>query len=150
MRASDADREAVAETLRDAHAEGRLTLEEFEERLDRALAAKTVGELAAVTPDLPTRSASIEAATTPLRAPATPYAGRGHVRGLWAAWGTAAIVSVVIWAATSMGQGHGSMMSGRFWPIWVVGPWGAVLLVRTLFGGERERPGRQDGERDHL
>ena len=150
MRASDADREAVAETLRDAHAEGRLTLEEFEERLDRTLAAKTLGELTMVTQDLPASDAALEAPTAPLPAPATPYSGRGHVRGLWAAWGTAVIVCVGIWATTSMGHGHGQMMNGRFWPIWVVGPWGAVLLVRTLFGAERERPGRQDGERDHL
>ena len=49
MRASDDDREAVADQLREAHAVGRLTLEEFQERLDRALAAKTLGELAGIT-----------------------------------------------------------------------------------------------------
>lgn len=147
MRASDADREAVADALRDAHAEGRLTLEEFEERLDRTLAAKTIGELAVVTKDLPARSAAIEAPTTPLPARTRPYAARGHVRGMWGAWGTGVIVCVAVWAATGISDGewHG------FWPIWVILPWGALLLRRTLSGGaERERPGRQDGERDHL
>jgi hypothetical protein len=54
MRASDADREAVVEVLRDAVAHGRLTFEEFEERTSRAYAAKTFGELQPLTTDLPT------------------------------------------------------------------------------------------------
>jgi hypothetical protein len=41
MRASDADRETAADRLRDAHAEGRLTREEFDERIDRTFAAKS-------------------------------------------------------------------------------------------------------------
>jgi hypothetical protein len=46
LRASDADRDAVADQLRGAHAEGRLTVEELYERLDVALAARTLAELA--------------------------------------------------------------------------------------------------------
>ncbi|GGX65141.1 DUF1707 SHOCT-like domain-containing protein [Streptomyces minutiscleroticus] len=53
LRASDADRERVAEQLRDAVAEGRLTMEEFEERLEAAYRARTYGELAPLTRDLP-------------------------------------------------------------------------------------------------
>jgi hypothetical protein len=53
LRASDADREAVAERLREAAGDGRLDLEELDERLDRAFAAKTYGELAPLTADLP-------------------------------------------------------------------------------------------------
>ena len=45
LRASDADRDAVAERLREAHAEGRLTVEEVGERLDATFAARTLGEL---------------------------------------------------------------------------------------------------------
>ncbi|MCZ9342970.1 DUF1707 domain-containing protein, partial [Streptomyces sp. TRM76130] len=41
LRASDADRERVAEVLRDALAEGRLDMAEFEERLDATYAART-------------------------------------------------------------------------------------------------------------
>ncbi|TJZ56002.1 DUF1707 domain-containing protein [Streptomyces piniterrae] len=54
LRASDADRERVAEILRDALAEGRLVMEEFEERLDATYRARTYGELAPITADLPT------------------------------------------------------------------------------------------------
>ena len=51
-RASDADREAAAEQLRAAVADGRLDLAELDGRLTAAYAAKTRGELAAVTADL--------------------------------------------------------------------------------------------------
>lgn len=53
VRASDADRDRVAEILRDALAEGRLTAEEHSERIDAVYAAKTVGELEPVVRDLP-------------------------------------------------------------------------------------------------
>lgn len=52
LRASDADREAVVDQLRAAVADGRLDMEEFDERMGRAYAAKTFGELAPLTADL--------------------------------------------------------------------------------------------------
>lgn len=52
LRASDADRERVAQVLQDAHADGRLMLDELEERLTTVYAARTLGELAQVTADL--------------------------------------------------------------------------------------------------
>jgi hypothetical protein len=53
LRASDAEREATADRLRRHHTDGRIDQEEFQERLDRCFAAKTVGELAELTRDLP-------------------------------------------------------------------------------------------------
>ncbi|NYI08044.1 DUF1707 SHOCT-like domain-containing protein [Allostreptomyces psammosilenae] len=53
LRVSDADRDAVAELLRDAYAEGRLNQEEFAERLEAAFQARTGRELAPLTGDLP-------------------------------------------------------------------------------------------------
>lgn len=53
MRASDADRDQVTAVLRDAAAEGRITLEELEERLEQAYQARTYDDLAPVTADLP-------------------------------------------------------------------------------------------------
>ncbi|MGV9878315.1 DUF1707 SHOCT-like domain-containing protein [Streptomyces sp. NPDC003006] len=58
LRASDADRERVAEVLRDAMAEGRLDMTEFEERLDAAYKARTYGELEPITRDLPAHGAA--------------------------------------------------------------------------------------------
>ena len=57
LRASDADRDATADRLRQHHTDGRLDQDEFQERLDRCFAAKTVGELAELTRDLPDDSA---------------------------------------------------------------------------------------------
>ncbi|MEU4199439.1 DUF1707 domain-containing protein [Streptomyces sp. NPDC045470] len=53
LRASHADREAVVERLREAAAEGRIDLAELDDRLERALTAKTFADLAPLTADLP-------------------------------------------------------------------------------------------------
>jgi hypothetical protein len=52
MRASDADRDRVVEVLRAAAAEGRLTIEELDQRVAAALSSRTLGALAALTADL--------------------------------------------------------------------------------------------------
>jgi hypothetical protein len=53
LRAADADRERVAERLRQSHAEGRLDIDEFQERLERCYESKTLGELRELVRDLP-------------------------------------------------------------------------------------------------
>jgi hypothetical protein len=53
LRASDADRELVAERLRTAATEGRIATDELDERLGATLSARTYGELEAVISDLP-------------------------------------------------------------------------------------------------
>ena len=53
LKASDTDRDRIAERLRQATAEGRLLAEELEERLEATFAARTYGELDAVVADLP-------------------------------------------------------------------------------------------------
>ncbi|MFI9647153.1 DUF1707 domain-containing protein [Streptomyces sp. NPDC052040] len=53
LRASDADRDRIADMLRDALAEGRLTADEHAERVEGVLNAKTVGELEVFVRDLP-------------------------------------------------------------------------------------------------
>jgi hypothetical protein len=55
IRASDKERESVVDVLRDAYAEGRLTLTEFDERSSAAYDAKTRGDLGGLTHDLPVR-----------------------------------------------------------------------------------------------
>ncbi len=54
LRASDTDRERVVGLLRDAHADGRITLDEHAERVERAYAARTLGDLSGLTDDLTT------------------------------------------------------------------------------------------------
>ncbi|MFF4507755.1 DUF1707 domain-containing protein [Streptomyces sp. NPDC001401] len=53
LRASHADRDRVVDVLRIAAGDGRLTAEELDERLEAALSARTMGELAVLTTDLP-------------------------------------------------------------------------------------------------
>jgi hypothetical protein len=53
IRASDKERESVVDVLRDAYTDGRLTLEEFEERTSTAYASKTWADLRELTTDLP-------------------------------------------------------------------------------------------------
>ncbi|MFD0342608.1 DUF1707 domain-containing protein [Streptomyces sp. NPDC127117] len=60
MRASDSERERVAETLREAVAEGRLEMAEFEQRLEAAYKARTHGELEPLVRDLPAPGAAVE------------------------------------------------------------------------------------------
>ncbi|HEX2319229.1 MAG TPA: DUF1707 domain-containing protein [Streptosporangiaceae bacterium] len=59
LRIGDADREAAAAALREHFAQGRLTMEEFQHRLELVFAAKTEGDLAAITGDLPAAAASL-------------------------------------------------------------------------------------------
>ena len=93
LRASDADRERVAEVLRDALAEGRLDMEEFEERLDATYKARTYGELAPITRDLPSAAPAGTVGTAPRvsmtkgPAPSGSWAGRitgGEGSSTWA------------------------------------------------------------------
>lgn len=133
MRASDADRERAAALLREHHAEGRLTAEEFSERLDRAFTAKTRGDLDELLEDLP----AIDLYRLPASSirPAPPGARRRISRrrpdGLflaqqasWAAWGAVTVLLVVIWGTTAVVDG------GLAWLPWFLAvaiPWGLYL-----------------------
>ncbi|WP_084757806.1 DUF1707 SHOCT-like domain-containing protein [Micromonospora cremea] len=159
MRAADADREAVADRLRVALGEGRLDLHEYDERLQRAYAARTYAELDALLTDLPPVAPPERSTLAPVAAPAAgpldggagpvAPAGAGGVAAHWLAevWlpylKVIAIV-VTIWAVTSLL----SRDLLYFWPAWVAGPWGAVLAVRTVTGLAGGEPRRQAIERE--
>jgi hypothetical protein len=65
QRASDAQRETVAVRLKKGCVEGRITFEELEQRLERAMGARTVGELAEVVHDLPAPPTAVKPAGSP-------------------------------------------------------------------------------------
>jgi len=146
LRAADADREAVAERLRHAVDEGRLTLFEYDERLQQAYQAQTYGDLDRLLADLPgpvpSRRAQLAPVAPPPAAAAVAATDRRGVRrawlaAMWGAWVRAVTICVVIWGITALGAGP-----HYFWPAWVAGPWGAVLLIQTVNGlssGEPER-----------
>jgi class 3 adenylate cyclase len=129
MRASDADRERTAGLLRDHYGVGRLSDDELSQRVDSAYHARTVGELAKLTEDLP----------------AAPRARSRRRSGLETSWRIHFTVFVLvnlmligIWAASG---------GGYFWPIWPllgwgigVGAHGAPLLATR--GGSRHHSHR--------
>ncbi|WP_328400185.1 DUF1707 domain-containing protein [Streptomyces sp. NBC_00390] len=120
MRASDSERERVAERLREAVAEGRLDMDEFEQRLDAAYRARTHGELAPLVRDLPV-SGSVAASVA---APATgDWAGRvggpATSKGAFAFWGGFGrkgtwTVGRRFTAFTMMGGGELDLREARF------------------------------------
>ena len=134
LRASDADRDRIAAVLHDAHADGRLAQDELLERLGATYEARTYGDLDRLVADLPrpTLAAATRPAPHPMRpAPASPArrpTGNTAITAAWWVWGTAVSVNVVIWLLVSITSGE----AAYFWPVWVAGPWGAVLLMMTL------------------
>jgi hypothetical protein len=87
MRASDADRERVANVLREAAGDGRLTMDELDERLDAVYAAKTYAELEPITHDLPSAGTS-----APVPAPAAASADPARFGGTPSSGGAVAIL----------------------------------------------------------
>jgi hypothetical protein len=81
LRASDADRDRTIAELREHTAAGRLTLEEFSERVERATAARTLAELEALGHDLPA-SAAFPGRRKPKRIVAVVF-GRAQQTGRW-------------------------------------------------------------------
>jgi hypothetical protein len=119
LRASDAEREHVVSHLRDHAAEGRLTVEELDQRLDRVYAARTRAELAALTADLP----------QPRRPrPDARAEFREHLRTYL---GVMALL-IAIWALTGMGY---------FWPVWPALGWGIGIAshASAALRGPRHR-----------
>jgi hypothetical protein len=141
LRAADVDREFVAERLKDAVDSGRLSLLEYDERLRDAYGARTYGDLDKVLADLPDvvpaqRSQLAEVSDRAVAAPAdgggeTPAkrrAVRSWMLAAWGAWLSTVLVTVVIWGVMMITSGGWAYP----WPLWVAGPWGAVLLVSTV------------------
>lgn len=130
MRASDADRDRVAGLLREHYAEGRLTVEEFDERLDRLYKSKTYGELEVLTADLPGTDLAAYSARADKPAPAKKADEEKGLVSAWGAWAAASGINWVIWLIVSVTSDGGVYP----WPLWVMGPWGVILLVSTVTG----------------
>jgi DUF1707 SHOCT-like domain/Domain of unknown function (DUF4190) len=72
MRASSADRERAVDVLKAGFAEGRLTQDEYNDRMGRAYSARTYGDLAALTADLPAGASPLPAWPVPAYQPPPP------------------------------------------------------------------------------
>ena len=80
VRASDADRDRAVDSLAAASAEGRLSMEEYSQRSEAALLARTLGDLAGLTADLP---AAPDSDTAPVPAEITAVLGNESRKGPW-------------------------------------------------------------------
>ena len=137
LRVSDVERAAVQERLREAVGAGQLDLHEFDSRVATVWQAKTRGELARVTADLP-------AVPTPPPAPPAPPrrkvfsddAAGMTLRVLSVLWLCAFSINVVVWLLVSLTE----VEFAYPWPLWML-PSGAVLATLYAIGiGRPRRP----------
>jgi Domain of unknown function (DUF1707) len=123
VRVGDADREATAAELREHYASGRLTLDELNERLDQAFAAKTRADLNAVMRDLP--SSGRAAAGAPLASSGVTSWQRGSGSGSYSGSGS----------STGRPFGFATALLTTVWSLVMLG-----ALFAFGFGGGAERP----------
>jgi hypothetical protein len=137
VRASDAEREAVAARLRAAAADGRLTLDELDERQTAAYAARTRDELTPLTADLP------EPPATPRGDPRPD--GPGPMTGQARRWfavhaGAVALLAGFLVTAWALGP------APFFWPVWPLFWLSLSLVVHHRFA-RRDAPGQSRASR---
>ena len=140
MRAADADRHQIAEQLKTALDEGRLTLGEYDDRVGEAYAARTYAELLRLVADLPRPGLSAaevnarRSAELKREARKLPMA----LMVLWTIWGAATAVNIVVWFLVVATAG------GVYpWPVWLLVPGvalGAVTVgVQSIRSQRRQR-----------
>ncbi|MFD0902288.1 DUF1707 SHOCT-like domain-containing protein [Actinomadura sediminis] len=137
MRASDADRDRVAASLREHCALGRITVDELHERLDDVYSARTIGRLDEITADLPEEDLyelPVPAAQPKSTDLSVHRAGTGVSveRAAWAGLAAVGGLNFAIWLIIGVTAGFVYP-----WWIWVVGPWAAVLVLRTIMDSRR-------------
>jgi hypothetical protein len=145
IRVGDAEREAVAAQLREHYGVGRLTLDELNERLDQTFAAKTAGELNAVTTDLPRDNSTWApggVGTGGSKLAVGPQGagprddGWNSARGRMSAVAAPLVAMIAIaglWAVLMFG----GIFGGGSRPFGFVLLFGIFALLRRIFGGRR-------------
>ena len=144
MRAGDGDRQQVADRLKIALDEGRLDLHEYDERIQRAYAAKTYGDLDGLLDDLPGTVPVQRSQVQPMRVadpvPAAAVAGkersgRNPVSGMFGVF----VICSLVWAISSFATGTFTY----FWPAWVLIP-----VVFAYLGTRNAQRTRRDKRPD--
>lgn len=138
IRAADADRERVAAALREEMAVGRLTMEEFEDRLSRAYTAKTWAQLRELTTDLPVDIAfEGEVRQAPKPKPEPQPAGGPPARGPGFPWFAPFLLIPLIGMGVAVA--HGAF--GALIPM--------AIIVWFVIGGAAHRSRRRSNYRAH-
>ncbi|MFD0772570.1 DUF1707 domain-containing protein [Streptomonospora algeriensis] len=146
MRVSDADRDRVAKLLQRHFAEGRLESAEFNTRLESAYSARTHADLEPLTADLPASALTALAAEEQTPPPPALGAEGGLLRDPalaipWALWGGVNLLCFTIWLILFLTGTSG----GYPWFLWVLVPWGIVMVFITLALAAVNRGGPQSG-----
>jgi hypothetical protein len=124
IRAGDRERERTATDLGQALAQGYLSMAEYEDRLGRAFAAHSTGELDALVADLPVGRLR---QNDPRRRAAQIRAARLSVRIHVAAYLAGALLMLGIWLAVGLGGG-----GWYFWPVWPIMGWGIGVVSHAI------------------
>ncbi|MFC7273581.1 DUF1707 domain-containing protein [Paractinoplanes rhizophilus] len=129
MRAADADRQKVADQLKVALDEGRLSLQEYDDRVRLAYASKTYQELLLLVTDLPRPGLNSSEVAARRVAEERKAARRlpTALLVLWTIWAALTVVNLVVFGLVSATVG-GHVYP---WPIWLLAP-GAALGAVTV------------------
>lgn len=142
LRASDDDREKTVSRLGDHLAAGRLETAEFEERMSAAYRATTLGDLDVLMTDLPTERPE---PSTSVEKPAAAPVGKPQRRfPHYGSWLSVSLITLAVWGISSAAAAE----PVRFWPVWVIVPWGLAIVLgmgRRGHGHGHGRPDRDDG-----
>jgi hypothetical protein len=129
LRAADADRHQIAEQLKSALDEGRLSLHEYDDRVRDAYAARTYAELLILVADLPKPGVSASEVHARRQADARRDARRlpTALLVLWTVWAALTVVNLVVFGLVAAGA------DGRIypWPVWMLVP-GVALGAVTV------------------
>lgn len=125
LRAADIDRQKIAERLKAALDEGRLSLHEYDDRVREAYGARTYKELLQLVSDLPKPGLSADE----VRAEARRKARRlpTAILVLWTIWAAIAAINVVVYVLVAVTVDDFVYP----WPVWLLVP-GAALAVATV------------------
>lgn len=131
QRIGDAERDAAVEALRDHHVAGRLTPEEFDERMSAALAARTRGDLEPLFADLPDdRPARASLAKAPTAKEVAPADGGNRYHRV------VEVLSAIAWPAALI---INFATGWQWW--WII--FIPIFLVPALVGEDRGHRARQ-------
>jgi hypothetical protein len=137
LRAADADRHKIADQLKASLDEGRLSLQEYDERVRDAYAARTYADLLVIVADLPRPGMSAAEVNNRRAADVRRDARRlpTALLVLWTIMGAVAAVNIVVWvlvAATVSAEVYP-------WPVWLLVPGVALGAVTVGVQGIRRQ-----------
>jgi hypothetical protein len=142
LRASDADREHVVDTLKAAYVHGLVTKDEFDARVSQTFASRTFAELALITAGIPAGLAAAPPPPGPGPAKANPAAHANLTPGERAIIGTGLLAALVLLVALFTGGSVGGLLG--------LGATGSAFVSLSLIGAQVRSSRRNRHSGGHL